>query len=156
MDFDRRVFCGKRGMANIRDKRLCSSKSPIRDFFIIFTRYIRNMYNNVVFPPKHKDSSVMDKTIAEPLKKNKMAEGKLVWIVGSFLGIPALLLSMFVNLPEPFKTALSVIATLYALAMTIKLVVNVLGSIEDYRAKRISNNERVRNLRRRHQLQDNA
>ncbi len=143
-------------MASVRDKRLCNGKSSFRDFFTIFVRYIRDMYNNVVIPQKHKEISSMDKTIAQPIKRQKMAEGKLIWIVASFLGVPALILSVFVNLPEPFKTALSVIATFYALAMLIKLVVSTLGQIEEYRTKRISNNERVRNLRRRHQLQDNA
>lgn len=151
MGFCRNVFCCERSMATVRNKRLFKIKSSICNFWTIFTRYFYYLRYNVL-PGTSKDKQNMDKTIAQPFKREKMAEGKTLWIIAHFLGLSSLLTSVFINIAEPFKTAVSVVALLYAVVMTVRLIVSTLGTWEAYRQKRMENNERKRrfDIRRAH------
>lgn len=86
----------------------------------------------------------MDHTIAHPLKeKRKMAEGKLAWSLFNILGGSATLLTVFGDLGEPYKTIVSILAIIF-------MVITILRSYEKWQEMRISNKERIYDLKRKH------
>lgn len=148
----RNIFCSERDMASVRNTRLFKIKSAIRNFWVIFTRSFSYVHNHVALPGAKKIKKKMDSSIAQTIKNKKMAEGKGIWIIAHILGLSSLLTSVLINFPEPFKTAISVVALLYAIAMTVRLIVSTIGVWEVVRQKRMENNERKRrfDLRKAH------
>lgn len=90
----------------------------------------------------------MDTTIGKPIKKSKMAEAKLGWIIFYVLGGSSTLLSMFGDLAEPYKSLVSILSVIF-------LTITCLRAYEKWREQRITNNEREYNLKRKHAMHNN-
>lgn len=72
-----------------------------------------------------------------------MAESKIGWMIASFFGWTSVILTIFGEFTEPYKSIVSILAILF-------MVLTIMRSYEKYRELKISNDERKYNIKKKH------